>query len=202
MVEKDNPVTLMVDYETKEEVDALYPGDSYRKYTLEDKMKKGQYLEDHILNWGNGRPFIKVYTDILPYLQDKLTKSELWATFFLLPHTSYEDCIIRASGTNRNSHMLTLQEISEAINEKYANGRKIIKSLKDKGILGRFETGVIFNDEDYVSKEVYLMNPYLLFKGENINKTVSMLFRDTIWAKIYLEIKNKEETVDENPQNN
>lgn len=193
-MENKNPISVVVDNETGEITDSFFEGDSYKKYLKEDKDKRAEYLNTHKLNWGHGRPFIKIYTDIIPYLQDHLTKSELWATFFLMPYVSYEDCILRIDGKNRNSHMLSLQEITDAIKEKYANGRKIIRSLKDKGILGRFETGIIFNNDDYVSKEVYLMNPYLLFKGEDINKTVTALFNDTIWANYYFNIiKNKEE---------
>lgn len=194
-MEDKKPISGVIDYDTGEVTDEFYEGDRYRKYTKDNIEKRDKFLKTHILNWGNGRPFIKIYTDIIPYMQDILTKSELWATFFLLPYTSYEDCVIRSSGVNRNSHILTLQEISEAINEKYANGRKIIKSLKDKGILGRFETGVVFGNNDYSLKEAYLMNPYILFKGENISKVVSALFRDTIWAKYYTKINNKEDAI-------
>ena len=182
MVEKD-VISYLVDAETGKVAAEFQAGDKLKVV----KESQAQYCAEHSPNWGDGRPFVKVYTDIIPYMRKELSKTEFSAVFLLLPYTSYEDCIIRADGTTRNSKMLDLSEICDAIGEKYDNGRRIIRSLHLKGVLGRFSTYVVFG-EDVKEKEVYFMNPYLLFKGNDILLTVLQLFQDSIWHKYYEEI--------------
>lgn len=148
------------------------------------KAEQKEYVDNHILGFGNEWAYIRTFTDSVEKMKEILTNNEIVFTISLLPLVSYEDCIIRRTGKTKKSKILNMREISEAIGMRYDRARKIMLDLKKKGVIAIAETQqVLKNENEYKTKEVYLLNPYIFFKGKDLNNTVAGIFEDTVWAK-------------------
>ena len=62
--------------------------------------------------------------------------------------------------------------------------RRIVSSLKKKGVIGKHETGSILDDTDSRISKVYIVNPYIYFRGQNINKSVLSFYNNSGWKEI------------------
>ena len=85
---------------------------------------------------------MKLYDVAVPELVKRLTPVEVTFVLLILPLVSYEDCIIRR-GNSRQFDIANEREIAELINMEYSKTRRLIKSLIDKGVMGKHETGTI-----------------------------------------------------------
>lgn len=81
------------------------------------------------------------------------------------------------SGHN-NGNDMTLHDISATLDMEYTRVSKVIKTLITKGILGKFETG---NNDNGILRKVYIMNPYICSRGNNLTKTVENYFINSGW---------------------
>lgn len=151
---------------------------------LTDKEKKKQeYLDTHEMSFKKKQTFIKLYTDIVPYLMKYTTSAELIFLINISRFVSWEDCIIRES-TNGNSHIVSMKELAELLNMNYGVVRRLIASLKKKGIIGKHETGTILPNKDNSVKIAYTVNPHIFFRGVNVNKSVLAFYEDSGWSDL------------------
>lgn len=148
----------------------------------EEKAKK-EYEETHIMNFNKDKKFVKLYTDGLPILKEHLTPTEFMFTILLAEFVTWEDCILRAT-SNGNSHVINAKEIAELLNMDYGVVRRLISALKRKGVIGKHETGSILPNADIKANNVYTANPYIFFKGINVNSTVATFYQNSGWQQL------------------
>ena len=67
----------------------------------------------------------------------------------------------------------------------YSVVRSLISSLKKKGVIGQHETGSINKELDTKMKKVYTVNPYIYFRGINVNETVKEFYVNSGWNELY-----------------
>lgn len=176
------PQFSVIDNTTGEIVNQYFPGDRVnitRKSQLD-------YVNNHVLDFNKEKSFVKIYDEVVPLLEKYLTQPEFKFTICLTPHISYEDCIIRRT-QNRNSDILTLKDLAEIHGYKYGYVRKIMSSLKNKGIIGKHETGNILAElsgTDEGKNIVYTVNPYVYFRGTNILTPVHSFYQNSGWEEL------------------
>lgn len=57
--------------------------------------------------------------------------------------------------------------------------------LKKKGIIGQHETGSINKELDTKMKKVYTVNPYIYFRGVDVNETAKEFYINSGWNELY-----------------
>ena len=158
-------------------------------------IKRSIIIEDTIPDdpnepqiFNKGEEFVKLYDEVVPQLKKQLTTTEIIFVLELSPHVSYKDCIIRKTGQT-NSTILTAQTIAKELEMDYGKVRRLIGSLKKKGVIAQCETGNIIPEYYGKAKRSYLVNPYIYFRGVKINPTVKAIFEESGWAS-YSESNN------------
>ena len=178
MNEKE-PIKYIVDATTGEIENTTYVGDRVGI----TRFAQLQYATTHVQNFNSDKTFVKIYDEVVPLLEKWLTPSEFKFAICLTPHVSYEDCIIRQT-MDRRSKILNQKDIAELHNYKYDYVRKMMASLKNKGIIGKHETGNILSEypEDY--NVVYTVNPYVYFRGSDMITPVHSFYYNSGWKEL------------------
>ena len=171
------PMSL-VNSETGEILDEFNAGD---KISVQ-RSSQIEYVKTHIQNFNADKSFIKIYDDVVPLLEKHLTNPEFKFVIILSPHVSYEDCIIRET-TNRKSKILGISDIAEIHGYTYDYAKKIMASLKRKGVIGKHDSGSILPGVTE-SKTVYTVNPYIYFRGNNINTAIYSFYENSGWKEL------------------
>lgn len=178
-----DPVNYIVNASTGEITNTTYQGD---RLTIA-RQSQLQYANDHLQNFNSGKTFVKIYDEIIPLLEKYLSSAEFKFVICLIPHVSYEDCIIRKT-MDRKSKILTQKEIAQLHNYKYDYVRKIMASLKNKGVIGKHETGSILNcsgnDNIAESNIAYTVNPYIYFRGSDIITPIHAFYSGSGWKEL------------------
>lgn len=151
---------------------------------LSDAEKtKQEYIQSHEMNFQKGKTFVKLFSDALPHLTRYTTSAEFVFLINLARFVSWEDCVLRFS-TNGNNHIISMKEMATLLDMDYNVVRRLVASLKKKGIIGKHETGTILPHSDTVIKTAYTVNPHIFFRGVNINKSVLAFYEDTGWKEL------------------
>ena len=169
--ENEEIAAYMIDAESGNITDTFMYGDSYKKYSKENKKKILEFLaqEDECVNFNEG---------ILEELNKYLTNSEFNFTIRLARHVSYKDCILRTNG-NPNGKILDAKDIAALLEMDDSNVRRLISSLIKKGVLGRHTTGC--KDDPTKKFKTITCNPFIFTRGNKINNTAISLFIDSRW---------------------
>lgn len=165
---------LIVNKETGEVVDELKLGDKVIKKENQEKVK--DYFDEFDVDFQKEKRFIKMF-DGMNDIRKHLNGNEALVLLGLLDFICYDDCIIRKGG-HGNGKKLTIKELSDEMEINYNTFRGIITSLCKKGVLGIHKTG---NKDTKILTKSIIVNPYILMRGNKINKTVLSLFEDTNW---------------------
>ena len=178
--ENEEIAAYMIDAESGNITDTFMYGDSYKKYSKENKKKILEFLaqEDECAVFNEGVSFVKLYDDILEELNKYLTNAEFNFTIRLARHVSYKDCILRTNG-NPNGKILDAKDIAALLEMDDSNVRRLISSLIKKGVLGRHTTGC--KDDPIKKFKTITCNPFIFTRGNKINNTVISLFMDSRW---------------------
>ncbi len=178
MNEKE-PIKYIVNASTGEIENATYAGD---KLGI-TRFSQLQYVATHVQNFNSDKTFVKIYDEVVPLLEKYLTLPEFKFAICLTPHVSYEDCIIRQT-MDRRSKILTMKDIAEIHNYKYDYVRKIMSSLKNKGVIGKHETGSILGEYPDGNDVVYTVNPYIYFRGSDMITPVHSFYYNSGWKEL------------------
>lgn len=116
-------------------------------------------------------------------LFEVLTTSEMNVFLKLIDYIGYDDCLLRD-----HKKILCMQDIADIVGIEYSSLRKIMPQLEHKGIIKS-----IPNTNGTKKQNKYLVNPFLVFRGRDINKDILDLFSDTKWAT---QIRNAERHFD------
>jgi hypothetical protein len=173
-------LSIMVDPQTGEITDSFRDGDSYKKYTREDKDKIRKFLKenDECEPFNEGVSFVKLYDDVLDDLSECLTSAEFEFAIRLAKHVSYKDCILRTNG-NPNGKILNAQDLAELMKSDPSAVRRNISSLIKKGVLGKHVTGC--RDNPNIQIKAITCNPYIFSRGNKLNPTAVSLFANSRW---------------------
>jgi len=68
------------------------------------------------------------------------------------------------------------------LHEEYSGFRRVIKSLIDKEIIKKID--VISDASKYKTQKAYVVNPYIFFKGTDLQRNIMLLFMDSKWANL------------------
>lgn len=166
--------------ETGEITDSFREGDSYKKYTREDKEKIRNFLRenDECEPFNEGVSFVKLYDDILDDLGEWLTTAEFSFAIRLAKHVSYKDCILRTNG-NPNGKILNVQDLAALMKTDPSIVRRYVSSLVKKGVLGKHVTGC--RDNPNIQIKAITCNPYIFSRGNKLNPTAVSLFANSRW---------------------
>lgn len=167
--QKEEPVAAVVSYETGEVIKEVHRGDKIVTSAQQE------YLSTHQRNFKKKEGFVKVYINTSIELYKKLTTKELAICIGLMPFISYTDGVLRY-----NNKITTAKEISELLNEDYSNFSKIIKSLYKKEVIKKIEVTSDINI--YRTKKCIVVNPYIFFRGNDVDIRLKELFINSIWA--------------------
>ena len=173
------PVGAVINLETGEITREIYDGDTFSIR----HSSQTNFMDKYIPVPDRDRPFVKLYTDIIDYLDEHLSLAEFRFIIKLSKIVSYNDCIIRKSPSPL-SDIASLHDIAAITKDSYDNTKKIMKSLLNKGIVGKHETGYIVDGYIGKRKTVYTVNPFIFFKGISVNKLVYAFYKDTGWNNI------------------
>lgn len=174
-----NITDYIINADTGEITGEVYEGD--RLHVRRETQDK--YASFHITDFNKGKSFVKIYDEVIPLLEKYLKAPEFKMAICIAPHVSYEDCIIRES-CNRNSKILTLKDFAAIHDYKYDYVKKIMLSLKKKGVIGKHETGNIL--EGYTGRygTVYTVNPYIYFRGSDMISPVYSFYSSSGWKEL------------------
>lgn len=159
-----NQIKQIIDPETGEIVEQLYPG---------DKIVRGsqsKYHQENKCGFAKGKRFAKIFPETISCLFGKLKPNEVLFAFRLITYLDY-DCSLKYK-----RDYLTMQSMATLTGASYSTIRKIISRLiygevlaKRSDIYGKGNIG-------------YVMNPYIACKGADIPIEVYRLFRFSAWS--------------------
>lgn len=167
---------LVVNQDTGEIENILQDGDRILK------AKSIEHLSNKKKQFNKGKSFVKLYDEVVPDLVEYLNGAELKYILAISQHVSYSDCVLRKTSNNL-SEPISASEFGQIHNYPYSTVKKVFNSLKKKGVLAYVEIGSVF--PDYVGKveKMYLVNPYIYFRGMEINETVKTIFDKSGWQE-------------------
>jgi hypothetical protein len=142
----------------------VYPGDRViRKQSID-------YLNSTI-EINKNEPYTKAFIKPMFTLARSLSGSELQMVYCLLPYISYESGLLM----HPNGRALTRECISDATGLGLKTVDRILKSLQDKKVIGKHNSG----------REIHItVNPWLFMRGKRINRTLYEFFKNSRWAKL------------------
>jgi hypothetical protein len=155
----ENKMLVVADSDTGEIVGEIQKGDRIIRKTSIDKYNS-------TIDLNNGESFVKVFSNALYELSDKLTGKEALFLYYLLQYVNYEDGILE-----RNKELLTKEMIVEETKQSERNVERLIAGLIEKEIIGKHRTGT--------KKIAYTVNPFIFMKGKRIDKTLYELYKKT-----------------------
>lgn len=180
------PRSLIVDAETGQITSEIYEDD---RVSI-TRAAQDHYAATHIINFNKDKSFVKIYDDVVPLLEKYLTPPEFRFAICLAPHVSYEDCIIRER-RDRKSKPLNVKEITEMHGYKYSYGKKLMLALKQKGLIGKHETGSITLDAERNRTVVYTVNPFVYFRGSDIFTPIHSFYMESGWRELLAKEENE-----------
>lgn len=173
------PQFSLVDNTTGEIINQYYSGD---KLSLVRK-EQIDYMNNYILDFNQKETFIKVYDKAIPLLEKYLPAPEFKFAICLGSHVSYKDCIIRET-QNTNSKILSIKDIADIHGYKYDYARKMMSMLKQKGIVGKHETGSILPNYNERYGTIYTVNPFIYFRGTALLNPVHNFYINSGWYEL------------------
>lgn len=174
----NEPIRSIMNRETGEIEYDIYPGDKVDIVRAETK----EYLIKSGKNFNKEKDFVKLYDEVIPYLLGSLNGTELRYLLAMVQHVSYKDCILRRTNNNLSSP-IRASEFCEIHGLNYNTGKRIFSSLKCKGVIAYVETGTILPEYSGEISKIYLVNPYIYFRGRDINDTVKSIFDKSGWRE-------------------
>lgn len=168
-----NPLTGEIQDEIRSGDKIIHANPKYeqvkRKYTKKFKKEEA---------------FVKVYQYGIEYLSYALDTKELAIATKLIRFINYNDGVLR----DDNGYILDLITISEILYEPYDYFRQIVSKLIKKGIFAKTE--IPSDNNKYKNQKCIVANPYIFFKGIDVENWAKNLFQPITEEDI---IKNKKE---------
>ena len=150
----------------------------YSKTMLPPDKNQMNYKNTHRMNFLHKELFTKMFKlPIIPLMQTLSYRDFTWfigMTIFIHP----ENNILMYEGA-----YLTIKRISELLNINYDSLRKAFVEYTKQGIVIKYKAPSLKNTSKMVN--VLAINPFVVFNGKNIEKSLHELCKDTFWAHLY-----------------
>lgn len=118
------------------------------------------------MEWGKGRPFIKVFIDYFPKVAESLSGGAVGLMSVIATYIAYRSNLL----CNRSSNNpLSNKDIEDITGLSKVSVAKYMDELVDAKVLFRGKTGKSYQ---------YYANPYVYCKGTKINKTLEAMFKN------------------------
>ena len=167
---------VIVDSESGEVTGYIGEGDRIiRKSSTESYVK--QTDENYVYDFQKGKAFLKTYEDGMRKVRGELTNAECSFLWYLLPQMEYNTNLLR----NDDGTLLNVKDLQVITGMSYDANRKLMEGLKDKGVIGKWETGN--KDNPKVMFRCYVMNPFLFLKGNRVHKDLLEKFAESGWGE-------------------
>lgn len=141
-------------------------------------QEQREFCHTMIKDFNEGVTFGKLYVKMLRYIDKELTGSE-WKFFTsLIELIDFESCTLRKHGDKRCKALSSIEDISKVLGKSYALCYKQMKALIAKQLIIVSYTG---DGDDKIT--VYRCNPYIFFRGKNLEISIWKDFNNTCWAK-------------------
>ena len=127
-----------------------------------------------------GEAFMKLSIVATKRMLKELTPTEVTMVIGLVPYVSYTDCCLRENG---QGELMSAQDIARAMEMDDAKVYRLLKSLKDKGVIGEHVTGSILPGYKGRVKKIYTVNPFIYYKGKRINRFVYNFYLHSGWRE-------------------
>lgn len=137
------------------------------------RENQDKYIRTHKLKFNGNVGFIKFYNGAASELCKVLTPSELSVLFKLIDYIGY-DCILRV-----HNKVLCMQDMASILNLNYSTIRKIIPKLIKRDIIKH----CTISQADGSETKYYIVNPFLFFRGSDIDKCILDEFKNSEWQK-------------------
>ena len=170
---ENEPTFSVVSRETGAIVDNYYPGDVV---TVRRETQK-EYTKSKIKNFNKGERFVKVFIDVILSIGQQLNNTEFATAIKLCKFVGYETGVLEIDEGN-NKYPADLKTLSAELDIKYDQFRKIISSLMKKDIIRKMKR--VYGKKEY---SCYVANPYVYIQGQNLDRDVYELFKDSVWAQ-------------------
>ena len=154
---KEKKVYNVVDIKTGEIINHIREGDQIIR-------GKFEITDEKFIPWNCGS-FIKGNMQEIKLLAEELSYIQSSLLFVLMPYVSYKSCHI----CYQNGKDINLQTISELFGSNIKTANKVTKQLISFKILYLGKNG---------NNNQYFMNPWIMYKGNYINKTLKAMFKD------------------------
>lgn len=151
--------TIMVNADDGEIVGEINPGDRIMR------RESIKYLADTV-EWGKGRPFIKVFADYFPRVMIGMSGGAVGIMHLLSTYIAYGSNLLCNRTTN---NPLNHQDIEEITNLSNKTVIKFMDELVKHKVVSRVKVGYGYQ---------YYANPYIYCRGSRINKTLETMFQD------------------------
>ena len=156
-MEKENKIYNVVDINTGEIINHIREGDQIIR-------GKFEVTDEKFIPWNCGN-FVKGNQQEIKPLAEELSYIQSSLLFVLMPYVSYKSCLI----SYPNGKDINLQTISELFGSNIKTASKVTGQLIKMHILYKGRIG---------NNNQYFMNPWVMYKGNYINKTLKAMFKD------------------------
>lgn len=113
-----------------------------------------------------------------------LNPSEVSVLMFISDYISCGDCVLRTSG-NLRGNIITVNQLAKDYDMSVPHFRKIMSALHRKQVIIYHNANTIhdFNGK-IISSRCITFNPYIIFKGQNLNSEIRDIYSKSVWASI------------------
>lgn len=140
--------------------------------------KQDLYSKLPTKDFNRKEPFTKMYCGAFSMLMDKLTYAEINFFMGLCRYIGYSDCILRTSPDNRSKKIDGRKQLADVLGVTQAACYKHVASLEKKEILKIRKDG---------THRYFVLNPFICFRGNDLDVDTFLEFCSTQWAKCSLD---------------
>lgn len=143
------------------------------KFLKEQEEKRARSIDKKM----SKRLFAKVFINASDILGDEnLSSGEYSVLMKMFRYISYDSCVLRHEN-GKDLGLSGIKKICNNMSERTVENS--IKKLLERGILAVCKKGRI---------NIYLVNPYIFFRGKVPDEATEQVFKETKWANLYEEV--------------
>lgn len=180
MVIKDETLSL-INHNTGEIYQQIPGSDTYKIIELsikEEEHMTEEQMKHVMMKFHSSYEFIKDYRCISRALYRTLSPTEMHVFEGLKYFISYGDNVLRDNGFTQGKPV-GIKELAIALGKTEESIRNTMLSLKNKYIIAYHKPNEIDNPVKWIS-----VNPYIISRGNMIEKWVIDYYKDSPWAKL------------------
>ena len=140
-----------------------------------------ELIKNHKEKFNAKEVFAKVYKNPIEILGRELSNRDFAWFMRLIPYINKEDNILMHEGK-----YLNVKDISLLLNINYDNARNVFRNYDKLDLVKKTERQS--QKDVYKNVNVLVVNPFIMFNGQNLDRSVEKIFNESKWAKLLNEI--------------